>query len=116
MNQNRKWHPSSIESYTVESKQYICKCGNPNDNDNDKSKNNSTEQPEKDENVPNSDRTVTFEREQSKFCITEDINETPGSETERITAVPDDKLNCFERLNIMQNKIPSRKRKKVESS
>ena len=94
-------------------KQYICKYGNPNDNDDDKSKNNSNEKPETDEDVPNNDRTVNFERVQSKFRITEDSDEKPGSETERITAVLDDKLKYFERLNVMQNEIPSRKRKRL---
>ena len=92
-------------------KQYISKYKNPNDNDDDKSNKNSDEKSETDEDVPNNDRTVNFERVQSKFRITENSDEKPGSETERITAVPDDKSKYFEPLNAMQNEIPSRKRK-----
>ena len=94
-------------------KQYICKYGNPNDNNDNKSNNNSNEKHETDEDVPNNNRTVNFEQVQSKFCITEDSDEEPESETERITAVPDDKLKYFERMKILQNETPSRKRKRL---
>ena len=88
-------------------RQYICKYENSNENDNDKSNTNSTEKPEKDEDAPNSDRTVNFEQVQSKFRITDDINEKSDSETEsitevadeRITEVPDAKQKYFERIN-----------------
>ena len=76
-------------------KQYICKYGNPNDNDDDNSNNRSNEKHEKDKDVTYNDSTVNFERVQSKFRITEDSDEEE-SETERITAVPDDKLKYFE--------------------
>ena len=56
---------------------------------------------------------MNFEQVQSKFRITEDSDEKPGSETERITAVLDDKLKYFERLKILQNETPSRKRKRL---
>lgn len=64
---------------------------------------------------------MNFERVQSKFRITDDINETSESETEstteladeRITEIPGDKQKYFERINAMRNEMPSRKRKRL---
>ena len=88
-------------------RQHICKYENSNENDNDKTNTNSTEKPEKYEDALNNIRIVNFKREQSKFCITDDINETSDSEIESITEVADEsitevldgKQKYFERIN-----------------